>query len=522
MVTGGGGGIGTEAALELARCGVAVVAMDPGVGVQGEPLGERSAAATADRIMAAGGTAIASTASVTDRAEVRALFRDVVDRFGGLDIVVNTAGILRFGTYLEESDDDWGAVLDVHFTGYLNVLAEALPLMVAAGYGRIVGFTSGVGLARTNPGGPSYSAAKRAVAALSWQLGLLLPDGVSVSVLSPIAATRMVRGGLVAAGASPRGLDLSAMPQPEHMAPAAAYLASEAAGWLSGSVVFSAGPELSIIAPPRLVEIVRTNATPDVARALGTVVPVVLNPAEAQQRTTGGSNPRLGNVFDQAADPVAAAAGLGRTVIVTDDVELAAAVGNALGPWGHSTARLAPTRPGLDTDEPVDAVVVALGPPPGSGEPGSWAELVESHTGVAGHVVAHARWLRAAGELAMRTSRPLRVVLVADAATPAGRTTAQAVSQVARCVNETPGEVPVDVFAVSVEPSGARDTSALAALIARLAVAEDTRELRGAELVAGSAWIGLRSHPGPAGTVTFGGIAIPDWVDGALHTLAAQ
>ncbi|HKA05229.1 MAG TPA: hypothetical protein VKD67_12910, partial [Acidimicrobiales bacterium] len=385
--------------------------------------------------------------------------------------------------------------------------------------GRIVGFTSGVGLARTNPGGPSYSAAKRAVAALSWQLAPLLPGGVSVSVLSPIAATRMVRDVLVAAGASPRGLDLSAMPQPEHMAPAAAYLASEAAGWLSGSVVFSAGPELSIIAPPRLVEIVRTQATPDVAGALGTVVPVVLKPAEAQQRTTGGSNPRFGNVFDQPADPVAAAAGTGRTVLVTDDAELAAAVESAVGRWGHSAMRLAPSRPGFDTGEPVDAVVVALGPPPGAGEPGSWAELVESHAGVASHVVAHARWLRTAGELATRTGRPLRIVLVADAGTPAGRTTAQAVTQVARSVNETPGEVPVDVFAVSVESTGGRDSSALAALIARLAVADDTRELRGAELVAGSAWIGLRSHPGPAGTVTFGSIAIPDWVDGALRQL---
>jgi NAD(P)-dependent dehydrogenase (short-subunit alcohol dehydrogenase family) len=117
VVTGGGGGIGTAVALELARRDVAVIAMDPGVGLQGEPLGEPTAGETARRITAEGGVARASSASVTDPDAVRALFAEVAGEFGGLDIVVNTAGILRFAPFLEASQDDWRAVLDVRGAG---------------------------------------------------------------------------------------------------------------------------------------------------------------------------------------------------------------------------------------------------------------------------------------------------------------------------------------------------------------------------------------------------------------------
>src|SRR5271156_3763561 len=157
VVTGGGGGIGTEVALELARRGVAVVAMDPGVGLQGGPRSEPPAAQTARGMEAEGGVARASTASVTDRDAVRSLFAGVVGEFGSLDIVVNTAGILRFAPFLDAAEDDWRAVLDVHLNGYLNILSEALPLMAAAGYGRIVGVTSGAGLARADGDSAAYA-----------------------------------------------------------------------------------------------------------------------------------------------------------------------------------------------------------------------------------------------------------------------------------------------------------------------------------------------------------------------------
>jgi NAD(P)-dependent dehydrogenase (short-subunit alcohol dehydrogenase family) len=133
VVTGGGGGIGGEASLELARRGHTVVVMDPGDGVQGEPLGEPTAEEVAGRINAAGGRSIASKVSVTDRDGLRALFRSVVDDFGSLDIIVNAAGIVRFSRFVEASQDDWTSVFGVHFDGYLNVLSEALPIRSRAG-----------------------------------------------------------------------------------------------------------------------------------------------------------------------------------------------------------------------------------------------------------------------------------------------------------------------------------------------------------------------------------------------------
>ncbi len=78
---------------------------------------EPTAEAVADKIRASGGVARSSDASVTDRGAVHRLFRDVVTEFGALDIVINKAGILRFPSFLDAEQDDWVAVLDVHFNG---------------------------------------------------------------------------------------------------------------------------------------------------------------------------------------------------------------------------------------------------------------------------------------------------------------------------------------------------------------------------------------------------------------------
>ncbi len=88
---------------------------------------------------------------------------------GGLDAVVNVAGITRQSYFARGTEEDWRALLEVHLGGYLNVLEAALPLMAAAGHGRVVGVTSGSGWRAADAGG--YSCAKRAVAALTWQLG---------------------------------------------------------------------------------------------------------------------------------------------------------------------------------------------------------------------------------------------------------------------------------------------------------------------------------------------------------------
>jgi NAD(P)-dependent dehydrogenase (short-subunit alcohol dehydrogenase family) len=551
VVTGGGGGIGTAVALELARQGVAVVAMDPGVGLQGEPLNEPTAAQTTRLIAAEGGVARASTASVTDRGAVRSLFAGVVGEFGSLDIVVNTAGILRFAPFLDASEDDWRAVLDVHLNGYLNVLSEALPVMAAAGYGRIVGVTSGAGLARGAADSAHYSCAKRAVAAVTWQLAGLLPDGVALNALSPLAATRMITGAATGGDASRRqsgGLDLSGLPPARDMAPAAAYLASAAAGSCRGQVIFSASSELSVISPPRLIEAVRTDRTADFAASLDTLVPVVLGPAEEQQRSTGGSNARFGPVFDQPGTtgpgpgPAPASA---NCLVISDHAAIAGSIAAALARCGMTAVDLAgqpltgqpltgqPLAGPSASDQPagrpsdfaaadaaveraahaaggIDAVVIA----PGSFAPvpaASWEQLLAGYSATADRVRCHAGWLQAAARHAVRTSRPLRVMHLVDATSPPLRAAGQAVAQLARCGSLVrPGLI--DVFSIALETAEPADHQPVAQLIARLLWSGDASALRGAELVARPGWIGIRSHPGPAATASYGTSAIPSWI----------
>ena len=553
VVTGGGGGIGTAVAVELARRGVAVVAMDPGVGVQGEPLNEPTAAQTARRITAEGGVARASAASVTDQAAVRSLLAEVAGEFGAVDIVVNTAGILRFASFLDASEDDWRAVLDVHLNGYLNVLAEALPLMTAAGYGRIVGVTSGAGLARAAGDGAAYACAKRAVAAVTWQLAEALPDGVALNALSPLAATRMTTRAVTRPDAdrAPGSLDLSGLPPARDMAQAAAYLASEEAGSCRGQVIFSAGPELSVISPPRLLEAVRTCDAADFAASLDTLVPVVLGPAEAGQRPTGGANARFGPVFDQpgTTGPVPAPAGSAarNCLVISANPGIARSLAAALARCGLTAVDLAgqplagqplagqpltgQSAPGQPARLPagfaaadqalqraahaaggIDAVVIAPGPF-AAADPGaaSWPRLLAGYSATADHVLDHAGWLQAAARQAVRTSRPVRVMHLADATSPSLRAAAQAVAQLARCASLVrPGLI--DVFSVAVETADPADHQPVAHLAARMLWSGDASALRGAEMLARPGWIGIRSHPAPAATASYGTSAIPPWV----------
>src|SRR6185503_15236042 len=133
VVTGGGAGIGAAIAEAVGRRGAYVVTVDPGVTVDGLGQEEGPAETTADRIVAAGGSARASNTSVTDAAAIDALFAQLVDEFGGLDAVINVAGITRPSGFAEGDEQAWTSVLSVHLDGYLNVLRAALPIMSAAG-----------------------------------------------------------------------------------------------------------------------------------------------------------------------------------------------------------------------------------------------------------------------------------------------------------------------------------------------------------------------------------------------------
>jgi NAD(P)-dependent dehydrogenase (short-subunit alcohol dehydrogenase family) len=537
VVTGGAAGIGAAIAEELGRRGAFVVTMDPVVALDGTPQASTEQI-TAQRIIDAGGTARASATSVTDEHAVRALFTGLAEEFGALDAVVNVAGISRPTGFASGTEEDWTRVLDVHLNGYLTVLRVTLPLMAAAGHGRILGVTSGSGWRAADAG--AYSCAKRAVAALTWQIGRAAPPGVTVNALSPIAATRMVANALSRpAGSGSRtgqsaasgGLALTAAPPPEHLGPIAAYLADDDFAWCSGHVLFSNGAEVSAVAPPHLLEGVRTSGVPDIARTIDAVVPAAFATAEAAQVSSGGSMPRLGTAFDGADGGGAEARHSGRCVIVTDDPGRGARLRAALGSRGLDLVDVGTGKPGFagatealaaaGAGTPVDAVVVALADAASGGDTANgnaWDRILDEHRGISEGIRADASWARAVADYSAATDRPVRVATITDATTAGGRSRAMADAQLARAAHGATASR-VDAFAIAVEAATERARQAADELTAHLVCNADAAPLSGAELVAAADWIGLRSHPNVAGTVSYGGPELPDWLDGAVRRM---
>lgn len=549
VVTGGGGGIGAAIATELGRTGAFVVTMDPLVSIDGSEQLPTPEETTAGRIVAAGGSARASSVSVTDGEAVRGLFEALVDELGGLDAVVNVAGITRPTSFAKGTEEDWLDVLSVHLDGYLNILRAALPIMAAAGHGRILGVTSGSGWRPANTG--AYGCAKRAVASLTWQLGRLAPPGVVVNAMSPIAATRMVtaalsraRGaGTPRAGAStasaPRpgasatgGLSLASMPTPEQIGPLGAHLVGDDLAWCNGQVIFAGGSEIAVIDEPRLLEVVRSDDVSSRPGALEAITAGALLPAEANQASSGGSNPRFGSIFDESARGDTTPAAVHTCAVVTDRPEVATALSGALDARGvtcevvevgdlasgfrEAADALASTAERLG---PLDAVVVALaGASPATVATADWERALAEHAGIVEQIHADASWVRAVADHAAHAERPIRLVTLTDATTAGGRSRAQASAQLARSARGATDDR-VSAFAVSVETPDAGDTQAVADLVAHLLCSPDTPALSGAELVAGVGWFGLRSHPHPSGSITFGGPTIPKWLDDTLRSI---
>ncbi|HEV3280710.1 MAG TPA: SDR family NAD(P)-dependent oxidoreductase [Acidimicrobiales bacterium] len=531
VVTGGGGGIGAAIAEELGRGGWFVVTVDPLVTLDGSEVLPEAEESTAGRIVAAGGSARASSASVTDGEAVRALFGELVDEHGGLDAVVNVAGITRQTYFGQGTEEDWLAVLAVHLSGYLNVLEAALPLMAAAGHGRVLGVTSGSGWRAADAG--AYSCAKRAVAALTWQLGRLVPAGVTVNAMSPIAATRMVAAALERARQAGRsgggGISFLSMPGPEDLGPLGAFLVGEGFGWCTGRVLFAGGSEVAVIDEPRLLEVVRTDGVVSLAPVLDAVIPRAFAAAERGQASDGGGNPRFGPVFDEPA-PTEAAAGDPRScVVVTDRPELAAPLIAALEARSVSCHRVEVARGFAEAGKALSAIVEAIGPidaivvAEASGQPmatstDGWERVLAEHRGIIEHIHTDAGWARAAADYAAASARSVQLVTLTDATTGEGRSRAQASAQQARVsVGATEGRV--TAFAVSIEASGQGVGHVAGQLVAHLLDHPEATALAGAELVIGMGWFGLRSHPRPIGSITYGGPAVPVWLDATLREI---
>ncbi len=552
IVTGGGAGIGAAIAEELGRSGAFVITMDPLVTVDGAERLPSPDETTAGRIVAAGGSARSSATSVTDREAVARLFADVAEEFGGLDAVVNVAGITRPTSFARGTEEDWLGVLAVHLDGYRNVLGAALPIMAAAGCGHILGVTSGSGWRAADTG--AYGCAKRAVASLTWQVGRHGPPGVVVNAISPIAMTRMVtaalgRGPKVAAPAASSsdpskragapssvtgGLSLSAMPAPEALGPFAGHLVGAGFAACRGQVLFTAGSEVAVVAEPRLIERFDTARVGGLAAALEVLTPGALVPAEADQRSRGGSNPRFDALW--ASDtPLAVPAPVVRScVVVADAPEVADAVIAALGARGVACERVAieagtdfegaaTALASLEPDVAVDAVVLARA---GAGSPSTvavddWEQILDGHAEIVAGIAGDAGWARAVADHSARFGRPIRLVTLTDATDAGGRTRAQASAQLARAARRAT-EDQVSAFSVSIETTDPSSATVVGELAAHLLCSPEAPGLSGAELVVDTDSVGLRSHPSVEASLVIGDGAVPAWLDGTLAAIVGQ
>ncbi|MGH3501016.1 MAG: SDR family NAD(P)-dependent oxidoreductase [Nocardioidaceae bacterium] len=191
VVTGGGGGIGSEVARTLARLGASVVVNDYGVTVDGREPSVGPAQKVVDEIRGEGGTAIAHWGSVASFAVAEELVGRAVDTYGRLDMAVMTHGILRERMIFNMTEDEWDSVVDVHLKGTFNCVRHATAQMRAQRSGSIVCFTSGAGL-EGNPAQANYSAAKAGIVGLTRSAALAMGRyNVSVNCIAPAAATRM-------------------------------------------------------------------------------------------------------------------------------------------------------------------------------------------------------------------------------------------------------------------------------------------------------------------------------------------
>ena len=224
IVTGAGGGLGKQHALELARRGAKVVINDLGgsmSGAGGDGTGGNSAAADAvvAEILAFGGTAIANGASVTDDAGVSAMVEQVMAKWGRIDILIANAGILRDKSFTKMEVADFEAVVNVHLMGTMKPVKAVWEIMKAQNYGRIVVTTSSSGL-YGNFGQSNYGAAKLALVGLMNTLKIEgAKNNIKINAISPVAATRMTENLM-----PQQMLD---MLKPEYVTPGVMYLVSE-------------------------------------------------------------------------------------------------------------------------------------------------------------------------------------------------------------------------------------------------------------------------------------------------------
>lgn len=231
LVTGAGGGLGLSAALELAAQGARVFMAD---------IDETKAIEAASQVKCATDSALPIALDVTDRSAVDQVVKQIVDSTGRLDVLMNFAGVATLAPFLEVTEAQWRQGLDINLTGSFHCGQACARVMAEQGSGRIVNVASIAGI-RAGASRTVYGVTKGGVIMLTRGMAVdLAPYGIAVNALAPGPVdTALVRGAHNRATrpAYMRQLPLGRFGQPEEIAAAALFLASDEASYITGHVL---------------------------------------------------------------------------------------------------------------------------------------------------------------------------------------------------------------------------------------------------------------------------------------------
>jgi NAD(P)-dependent dehydrogenase (short-subunit alcohol dehydrogenase family) len=253
VVTGAARGIGREIALLLARHGARVVVNDYGGSEAGTGGTTMPADDVVKEITTAGGQAVANYDSVASMAGGKSIVDTALRAFGRIDVVVNNAGILRDRMIFNMSEEEWDAVIDTHLKGSFAVTRAAAPHMREQKSGRFINMTSTSGLVG-NAGQANYAAAKLGIVGLTRVTALdMARYNVTANCISPFAWTRMIGTIPTETEAQKARVEKIKKMSPAHIAPLAAFLASDDAKDVSGQVFGVRGKEIMLFGQHRPV-----------------------------------------------------------------------------------------------------------------------------------------------------------------------------------------------------------------------------------------------------------------------------
>ncbi|MGY1808346.1 3-oxoacyl-ACP reductase FabG [Blastococcus sp. SYSU D00669] len=240
IVTGAARGIGAATAIRLAADGLAVGVLD---------LDEGQAKATVEAIEAAGGTALAVGADVSDTEQVTAAVERVAAELGPPTVLVNNAGVTRDNMLFKMTESDWDTVMNVHLRGAFLMTRAVQKYMTEARFGRIVSLSSVSALG--NRGQTNYSTAKAGLQGFTKTVAIELGKfGVTANAIAPgFIQTEMTKATAERMGIAfddfiafaAKEIPVQRVGQPEDIAHLVSFLVSEGAGFVSGQVIYAAG-----------------------------------------------------------------------------------------------------------------------------------------------------------------------------------------------------------------------------------------------------------------------------------------